>query len=113
MMVRIPASGELRTTLVGRSQALHDAYRAEGVEQGPEQERQLPVCLVGRKVGTDVAEPEVRLLAGNCDRDRLQDVGEWIVDAGVGNKPLSRPEGAALAGPFAWCRLVAGAALIG
>ena len=91
-------NGELRTTLEERFRALHDAYRAEGVEQelerGLERERRLLVRQVERKFGTEVAEPVARLLAGIGDPDRLQDVGEWIVDCDAGNELLARLKGA-------------------
>ena len=103
MMERMARSGELRTTLEERFQALHDAYRAEGVERGLERglerelqrERQLLVRQVGRKFGTDVAEPVSGLLAGIGDPDRLQDVGEWIVDCNAGSELLARLKGTA------------------
>ena len=99
MMARMAENRELRTTLDERFRALHDAYRAEGVEQeldrGLERERRLLVRQVERKFGTEVAETVARLLVGIGDPDRLQDVGEWIVDCDAGNELLARLEGAA------------------
>ena len=95
MMARMAESGELRTALEERFRALHDAYRAEGVERGLERERRLLVRQIERKFGTEVAEPVARLLAGIGDPDRLQDVGEWIVDCDAGNELLARLEEAA------------------
>ena len=99
MMERMAQSGQLRSTLGERFRALHDAYRAEGVEQelerGLEREQQLLLRQVERKFGTEVAAPVAGLLAGIGDSDRLQDMGEWIVDCDAGNELLARLEGTA------------------
>ena len=100
-MEQMEQSGALRTTLEERFRAIHDAFRAEGeergleqgLEQGLERERQLLVRLAGRKFGTHVGEAVAGLLAGIDDPDRLQDVGEWIVDCGLGSELLARIQG--------------------
>ena len=94
-------SGASRTTLKERFKAMHDTFRAEGEErgleeglgQGLERERQLLVRLTGRKFGTHVAEAVAGLLAGIDNPDRLQDVGEWIVDCNLGSELLARLQG--------------------
>ena len=98
MLERIEESGALRTTLEQRFQALRDADIAKGearglergLEQGLERERQLLVRQVLRKFGPDVADLAAGLLAGISDPDRLQDVGEWIVDCDTGSELLAR-----------------------
>jgi len=96
-MEQMEQSGALRTTLEERFRAMHDAFRAEGeergLEQGLERERQLLVRLAGRKFGTHIGEAVAGLLAGIDDPDRLQDVGEWIVDCGLGSELLARIQG--------------------
>ena len=104
-MEQMEQSGALRTTLEERFRAMHDAFRAEGeergleqglergLEQGLERERQLLVRLAGRKFGTYIGEAVAGLLAGIDDPDRLQDVGEWIVDCGLGSELLARIQG--------------------
>ena len=104
-MEQMAQSGALRTTLEERFRAMHDVYRAEGeqrglrrgleqgLEQGLERERQLLVRLARRKFGTDVAEALAGLLAGIDDPDRLQDVGEWIVDCDIGSELLAQLQG--------------------
>ena len=80
---------------------MHDVYRAEGekrglrrgLEQGLERERQLLVRQARRKFGTDVAESLAGLLAGIDDPDRLQDVGEWIIDCDIGSELLAQLQG--------------------
>lgn len=94
MMERIEESGSLRTTLEQRFQALRDADVAKGeergLEQGLERQRQLLVHLAGRKFGPDVADPVSGRLAGISDPDRLQDVGDWIIDCRTGSELLAR-----------------------
>ena len=108
-MEQMEQSGALRTTLEERFRAMHDAFRAEGeergleqglerglvqgLEQGLERERQLLVRQAGRKFGTHIGEAVAGLLAGIDDPDRLQDVGEWIVDCGLGSELLARIQG--------------------
>lgn len=82
-------SGVLCTTLGERFQAMHDAFRAESETRGLERERQRLVRLAGRKCGTDVAEPVAPQLAGIDKPDRLQDVGEWIVNCEIGSEGLA------------------------
>ncbi|MCY4596655.1 MAG: hypothetical protein OXC19_17870 [Bryobacterales bacterium] len=53
----------------------------------------LLVRLAKRKHGTDVAGPVATLLAGIDNPDRLQDVGEWIVDCEIGGALLARLQG--------------------
>ena len=94
MLERIEESGALRTTLEQRFQALRDADiakgEARGLERGLEQGRQLLVRQVGRRFGPDVADVAAGRLAGIRDPDRLQDVGEWIVDCDTGSDLLAR-----------------------
>ena len=100
-MEQMEQSGALRTTLEERFRAVHDVYRAEGeerglrrdLEQGLERERQLLVRQARRKFGTDAAESLAGLLAGIDDPERLQDVGEWIVDCDIGSELLARLQG--------------------
>ncbi len=96
-MEQVEQSGVLHTTLEERFQAIHDAFRAEsdkrGLDQGLERERRLLVRLAKRKHGTDVAGPVATLLAGIDNPDRLQDVGEWIVDCEIGGALLARLQG--------------------
>ncbi len=114
MLEQIRHSGELRPTLEERFQARFDALRAEGEErglrqglrqgeerglqkgqeQGLQRERQLLVRQADRKFGTELREPVARLLAAIDDPDRLQDIGEWIVDCELGSELLARLSGA-------------------
>ncbi len=101
-MEQMVESGELRTTLEERFQAHFDAFRAEGrqeglqqgLQQGQEQglrrERQLLVRQAGRKFGTEATASVAGLLAGIDDPDRLQDIGEWIVDCDRGSEFIAR-----------------------
>ena len=102
MVEQIEQSGALRTTLEERFQALRDADVAKGVarererwlarerERGLARERELLVHLAGRKFGPEVAETAAGLLVGILDWDRLQEVGEWIIDYGTGSELLAR-----------------------
>ena len=94
MTERIEDSGALRTTLEERFQALRDADVAKAVarerERGLARKRQLLVHLAGRKFGTDVAVTVGGLLVGILDSDRLQEVGEWIIDYDTGSELLAR-----------------------
>ncbi len=100
MLEQIRHSGELRPTLEERFQARFDALRAEGEEQGLQKglrqglhrERQLLLRLADRKFGTEVRESVARLLTAIEDPDRLQDVGDWIVDCDRGSELLARLE---------------------
>ena len=93
MMERIEESGALRTTLEERFQALRDADVAKGVarerERGLARERELLVHLAGRNFGPDVADLVAVRLTGIRDLDRLQEVGEWIVDCDTGSELLA------------------------
>ncbi len=106
-MEQMVESGELRTTLEERFQAHFDAFRAEGrregwqegrqegLLQGLRQERQLLVRLAQRKFGTESTETVAGLLAGINDPDRLQNIGEWIVDCDRGSEFIARLQGIA------------------
>ena len=98
-MERLEEAGELRTPVQDRVRAWQEAEReqgrAEGVEQGIEQERALLLRQIERKFGADAAGRAAPLLAEIGEPARLAEVGEWIIDCASGDELIARLENSA------------------
>ena len=56
----------------------------KGLEQGLERERQLLLRLIHKRFGPEVARQSEALLAGIADAQRLEDLGEALLDSADG-----------------------------
>ena len=85
---------ETYTMLEEAVQGWIEEGRVQGIEQGIEQgrtrERALLCRLAARKFGDDTSERLTAALAGVTDPDRLEQVGDWIIECATAAELLAR-----------------------
>ena len=64
--------------------------RVQGIEQGRHEERALLCRLAARKFGGDTSERLAAALAGITDRERLAQVGDWIIECATAADLIAR-----------------------
>lgn len=64
--------------------------RRDGLAQGIEYERKLLLRMAARRFGVGTAGRLVPLLAQVAERERLERVGEWLVDCADGKELIAR-----------------------
>ena len=94
MLDRMEQTGELRTTLKERFQAKYAAIRTEGIreerEQSLERQRRGLRRQARKKFGEETASRLAALLVATRSADRLEDVGEWIIECEDSDALLAR-----------------------
>ena len=96
----MPRLEEVRMMLAERVKEWTEEWFQEGLEKGLEkgraEERALLCRMTARKFGAETAEGLSGLLDGVTDPDRLNEVGEWIIECDTGADLLERARHAML-----------------
>ena len=90
---RLAKEGKIRTCLDARIQAANAKRKAEGLEEGLEQQRELLQAQAKRRFGAATADRLAARLAEVREHDRLMAIGGWLVDCASGTELLDRVEG--------------------
>lgn len=90
---RLAKEGKIRSFLDARVQEAKSKLKAEGLEQGLEQERELLQGLAKRRFGAETADRLAACLAQVREHDRLMAIGGWLLDCTSGTELLDRVEG--------------------
>jgi len=86
-------AGKIRTFLDARVQEANSKLKAEGLDKGPERERELLQGLAKRRFGGETADWLAASLAKIREHDRMMAIGSWLVDCANGAELLDRVEG--------------------
>ena len=92
-MQRLAREGKIHTILDARIQAANAKRKAEGLEKGLEQQRELLQAQAKRRFGAATADRLAACLAEVREHDRFMDIGGWLVDCASGTELLDRVEG--------------------
>ena len=87
--------GKIHTLLDEHIQAAKAKLKAEGLEEGLEQQRELLQSQAKRRFGAATANRLAACLAEVREHDRLMAIGDWLVDCASGSELLDRVEGRA------------------
>ena len=90
---RLAKEGKIRTCLDARIQAANAKRKAEGLEEGLEQQRELLQAQAKRRFGAATADRLAARLAEVREHDRLMAIGGWLFDCASGTELLDRVEG--------------------
>ena len=94
-MQRLAREGKIHTLLDARIEAAKAKLKAEGLEEGLEQQRELLQVIAKRRFGAATADKLAACLAEVREHDRLMTIGGWLVDCASGTELLDRVEGQA------------------
>ena len=92
---RLAREGKIHTLLDARIQAANAKRKAEGLEEGLEQQRELLQVIAKRRFGAATADRLAACLAEVREHDRLMTIGGWLGDCASGTELLDRVEGQA------------------
>ena len=92
---RLAREGKIHTVLDARIQAANAKRKAEGRQEGLEQQRELLQAQAKRRFGAATADRLAARLAEVREHDRLMAIGGWLVDCASGTELLDRVEGRA------------------
>ena len=86
----MPHLEEVQTMLAERVKEWTEEWFQEGLERGRAEERALLCRMTARKFGAEAAETLSGLLDGVTDPDRLNEIGDWIIECDMGADLLER-----------------------
>ena len=92
---RLAREGKIHTLLDARIEAAKAKLKAEGLEEGLEQQRELLQVIAKRRFGAATADKLAACLAEVREHDRLMTIGGWLGDCASGTELLDRVEGQA------------------